>query len=174
MLSMNIQGKYVYLRDIAFDELGKIQTWYSKVEHFKYATGRDMPVEISDLASIYEDSVQSESEFFAGIYKKEDSEMIGILKGKLEIHDQRKVFIRIIVIDHHYQRKGYGRETISLGLSYLKNCKNVSEVYLAVVEENIKGRHFWEALGFTIYIRKNKCVKISNKQCNVIIMQKNL
>ncbi|KNY25079.1 GNAT family N-acetyltransferase [Pseudobacteroides cellulosolvens] len=174
MLSMNIRGEYVYLRDISFDDLEKILTWYSKVEHFKYATGRDMPVEISDLVSIYEESVKSESEFFAGIYKKKDSEMIGIIKGKLEIQNKRKVFVRMVVIDQQYQRKGYGRETINLGLSYLKNCKNVSEAYLAVIEENVKGRCFWKALGFNMYIRKKKCVKISNKQCNVIIMKKNL
>jgi RimJ/RimL family protein N-acetyltransferase len=174
MLSMNIQSQYVYLKDISYDDLERIVTWYKSVEHFKYATGKDAPVEINELASIYKESVESDSEFFVGVYKKENNQMIGILKGKLEAKHENKVWVRTIVIDPHYQRKGYGRESINLGFLYLKNCKNVSEVYLAVAEENFKGRKFWEALGFNLYKRMFSCIKIADKQCNVLIMQKNL
>jgi len=174
MFSMNIQGENVYLSDISYADLDKIVSWYNKVEHFKYATGRDMPMDMEDFVSIYEELLKSDGEFFAGIYKKEDSQMIGILKGKLETSNKRKVFISLIVIDRDYQSKGFGRETINLSLLYLKNFVQVSEVFLAVVEGNKKGREFWEMLGFTIYKRMNNHVIISQKQCDVIIMKRKL
>ena len=87
---------------------------------------------------------------------------------------QTPVFIRLIVIDKDYQRKGFGREAIDLSLSYLKNIVHVGEAYLAVIEENEKARLFWETIGFTIYRKLDKHVTISRKQCNVIIMKRKL
>lgn len=174
MLSMNIQSQHVYLKDISYDDLEKILKWYSGVEHFRYATGKDVPVEINELASIYKESVESDSEFFTGIFKKDSNQMIGILKGKLEAVHKNKVWIRTIAIDPNYQRKGFGRESIRLSLSYLKARGSALEAYLAVAEENIKGRHFWEALGFDFYKKMFSCVKIADKQCEVIIMRKKL
>ncbi|WP_331915393.1 GNAT family N-acetyltransferase [Pseudobacteroides sp.] len=171
---MNIQSQYVYLKDISYDDIEKILKWYSRVDHFKYATGKDIPVEINELTSIYKESVESDSEFFTGIYKKDSNQMIGILKGRLESTHKNKVWIRTIVIDPHHQRKGYGRESVRLSLSYLKAKGNASEAYLAVAEENVKGRQFWEALGFDFYKKMFSCVKIADKQCEVVIMQKKL
>ncbi len=174
MFSINIQGDNVYLSDISYTHLDRIVSWYNKIDLFKYATGKDVPVNMEDLVSIYEESLKSDWEFFVGIYKKETDQMIGVLKGKLETVNKRRVFIRLIVIDKDYQGKGFGRETINLILSYFKKYLHVYEAYLAVVEENKKARMFWEMLGFTIYKRMNNHVTISQEQCDVIIMQRKL
>ena len=52
------------------------------------------------------------------------------------------------MIDSRYQNKGYGRQALELGIRYLQNRFNVSEIYTGVVPGNSVARKLYESVGF--------------------------
>ncbi|MBQ4486144.1 MAG: GNAT family N-acetyltransferase [Oscillospiraceae bacterium] len=52
------------------------------------------------------------------------------------------------LIDKVHQNKGYGREALKQGISFLKRRFGVSEVYTGVVPENTAAKHLYKAAGF--------------------------
>ena len=53
-----------------------------------------------------------------------------------------------IMIDYHYQNKGYGTEAIKMILDEMKSRFGCKEVYLSTDPENIVGKHVYEKVGF--------------------------
>ena len=52
------------------------------------------------------------------------------------------------MIDSLYQNKGYGRQALRLGIQYLQNRFNVSEIYTGVVPGNSVAKKLYESVGF--------------------------
>lgn len=52
------------------------------------------------------------------------------------------------LIDERYQRKGYGKAALRLGIQFLINSFNVSEVYLGVKFQNAAARKLYSSYGF--------------------------
>lgn len=53
-----------------------------------------------------------------------------------------------LMIDTHYQNKGYGKVALKLGIDYLVNHFNVKEVYTAYEMNNSVAKKFYISLGF--------------------------
>jgi len=172
MHSLNIQNDIVYFRDIKPEHLPMILKWYNKVDDFKFATGIDTPMTLEKLTGKYAEVAICVNEFFVGIYSKNESRMIGILKGRLEYKNKYAVWISSIVIDSNLQKKGYGTASVNLLLNVLKTNQNVQDAYLAVIEDNEQGRMFWNKLKFKELRRIENHLKLQNKPQNVIVMHK--
>ena len=53
-----------------------------------------------------------------------------------------------IMIDYHYQNKGYGTQAIKMILDEMKSRFGCKEVYLSTDPENTIGKHVYEKVGF--------------------------
>ena len=53
-----------------------------------------------------------------------------------------------IMIDKHYQNKGYGTQAIRMILDEMRSRFGCKEVYLSTDPENAVGRHVYEKIGF--------------------------
>ena len=53
-----------------------------------------------------------------------------------------------IMIDKHYQNKGYGTQAIRMILDEMRSRFGCREVYLSTDPENAVGRHVYEKIGF--------------------------
>ena len=53
-----------------------------------------------------------------------------------------------IMIDYHYQNKGYGTQAIKMILDEMKSRFGCKEVYLSTDPENIVGKHVYKKVGF--------------------------
>lgn len=53
-----------------------------------------------------------------------------------------------IMIDFHYQNKGYGTQAIRMILEEMKARYNCNEIYLSSDPENVIGKHVYEKVGF--------------------------
>lgn len=173
MVSLNIQNDVVYFRDVKFNDLPKVLGWYNKVDDFKFATGIDFPIELETLEQKYSKVVISKNDFFVGIYNA-DEEMIGILKGSIKHEKENVMWVSSIVIDPSFQNRGYGSQSVELLFSHLKGSNNINEVFLAVIEDNILGKAFWQKHNFTELRKIQNHVKLQHKPQNVIIMHKKL
>ena len=52
------------------------------------------------------------------------------------------------MIDSRYQNKGYGRKALELGIRYIHNRFNASEIYTGVVPGNFVAKKLYESVGF--------------------------
>ena len=77
----------------------------------------------------------------------EDSTVVGfIMMGYYEVKSYYTLWK--FMIDSRYQNKGYGRQALELGIRYLQNRFNVSEIYTGVVPGNSVARKLYESVGF--------------------------
>ena len=174
MYSLEIENEEIYFKNIRPGDLPVVLEWYNRTDDFKYATGVDTPMTLEDLAGKYAEVAISCNEFFAGIYTKKQDMMIGLLKGSLKYKRKDAVWIRSIVIDTSHQNMGYGSLTVALLLKHLKTASNIENAYLAVLEENIKGRAFWSKNGFSEMRRVDNHLYLQDKRRNIIIMYKKI
>ena len=52
------------------------------------------------------------------------------------------------MIDSRYQHKGYGRKALELGIKYLQDRFDVTEVYTGVVPGNTAAKKLYKSVGF--------------------------
>lgn len=52
------------------------------------------------------------------------------------------------LIDKHFQNKGFGKEALRLGISFLSDKFDVKEIYTGVVPENNTAKHLYASAGF--------------------------
>jgi len=171
---LNIHIGKLYLKDMAYEDLPYLIRWYNNTDDFKYATGVAHPITLEYLVRSYEKTVACMHEFFAGIYLKNNCNMIGILRGNLKNENKNLVWISQFLIDKEYQRKGYGSQAIEGVLDYFSIKAGASDAFVAVAEGNATGKCFWEKIGFQ-EIRKHKGhFKDSDEELNIIVMRKKL
>ena len=83
-----------------------------------------------------------------------DKDNIFVLKDENKIissytiHDKTNDTIDTLYVNKEYQGKGYGKLTIQLAINEAIS-RNVKNITLTVVENNIKARNLYEKLGFT-------------------------
>lgn len=93
-------------------------------------------------------------------------------EGKHEKNINWNVWLSILAIKPAYRNKGYGGKAVELLLDCLKENVGVKEAYLAVVEENFKGRAFWARKGFEEIKRLENHAAPSGRVCNAVIMRR--
>ncbi|MFZ5986278.1 MAG: GNAT family N-acetyltransferase [Bacillota bacterium] len=174
MYPLNINSKVIYFRDLKISHLPKILKWYNNIDEFRFATGIDKPISFSEMTKKYFESLLCTTEFFVGIYKNFSTEMIGILKGQFILTPQKAVWISSIMIDPDYQGRGLGREAINLLIQHLRTNSEVKELYLAVAENNIKGKLFWKRQDFKELKRIDNCLHLQNQPQNIIVMYRSI
>ena len=94
------------------------------------------------LAQAY---VYPETAFPFAVY--EDSEIVGfIMMGYYEAKEYYTLWK--FMIDSRYQNRGYGRKALELGIRFLQDRFNVSEVYTGVVPGNDVAKKLYRSVGF--------------------------
>ena len=78
-----------------------------------------------------------------GIYNEEETMvgfiMVGPYKGEM--------WIWRLMVDHRYQRRGYGREAVQ-ALVHSSQAQGHAKIYLSYEPENVVGAQFYASLGF--------------------------
>ncbi|MCH5263123.1 MAG: GNAT family N-acetyltransferase [Lachnospiraceae bacterium] len=76
-----------------------------------------------------------------------DNIMVGfIMLGYYEAQNYYTIWK--LMIDTHYQNKGYGKIALKLGIDYLVNHFNVKEIYTAYEMNNSVAKKFYRSFGF--------------------------
>lgn len=76
-----------------------------------------------------------------------EGRMVGFLMlGYYELKDQYTLWK--FMIDERYQKRGYGRKALALGMKYLIDRFGVKEVYTAYLEGNHVARELYASFGF--------------------------
>ena len=99
----------------------------------------------STAHSLAEAYVYKETAFPFAIYA--DDTLVGfIMLGYYEERNQYTLWK--FLIDKQHQNKGYGREALKLGITYLKDRFNAKEIYVGVALENEVAKSLYSSMGF--------------------------
>lgn len=89
--------------------------------------------------------VYKESAFPFAIYA--DNVLVGfIMLGYYETKNQYTLWK--FLIDREYQNRGYGKQALQLGIKYLSEIHNASEIYTGVALGNERAKYLYSSLGF--------------------------
>ena len=76
-----------------------------------------------------------------------DNKMVGfIMLGYYEAEQYYTLWK--FMIDEKYQKKGYGKEALKLGIDHLINCFKVKEIYTAYESHNFVAKNLYASVGF--------------------------
>ena len=94
------------------------------------------------LAQAY---VYSDTAYPFAVY--DDDTIVGfIMMGYYEVKEYYTLWK--FMIDKRYQNRGYGRQALELGIQYLRNRFNVSEIYTGVIPGNTIAKNLYKSVGF--------------------------
>ena len=94
------------------------------------------------LAQAY---VYSDTAYPFAVY--DDDTIVGfIMMGYYEAKEYYTLWK--FMIDKRYQNNGYGRRALELGMRYLRDRFNVSEIYTGVIPGNTIAKNLYKSVGF--------------------------
>lgn len=77
-----------------------------------------------------------------------DKKPVGFIM--LGYYEERKQYtLWKLLVDEHYQNKGYGRKALQLAMNYLIETFGVSKIYTGVALGNKAAKHLYTSVGFT-------------------------
>ena len=115
-------------------------------EVLKLKVGKDQEGFVSSTAeSLAQAYVYGDTAFPFAVCR--DGEPVGfIMMGYYETKGYYTLWK--LLIDYRHQNKGYGRKALELGIAFLKEAFQVSEIYTGVSPGNVKAKRLYHAAGF--------------------------
>ena len=79
----------------------------------------------------------------------DDEEMVGFVVFNVRPRPDGTFRISQLMIDRHYQRRGYARMALQLVLDHYRRTDGINEVVVDYHRENRAAAHLYESVGFT-------------------------
>ena len=118
--------------------------------------GSEEPYEAKGMPSLCENYVASNAlSIVQSVYEngwvikaiEHEGELIGFTMFGWSEEEEFYELCRLM-IDFHYQNKGYGTQAIQLILDEMKSRFGCKEVFLSTSPDNVKAKHVYEKVGF--------------------------
>lgn len=174
MMQINIIEDIFELKSITKYDFKEILELYNSEKDFRLATGIDNTFTMRDLYKKYNETLVSESEFFSGIYLKDNNEFIGAIRGGFNLKHENSLWINSIIIAKKHQHKGYGTKVINMIEEYFSVNYDIGTIFISVLEINANAKRFWTSGGFVELRKMEGSIYIDNKKQEIIIMRKEL
>ncbi|KZL93835.1 GNAT family N-acetyltransferase [Clostridium magnum] len=165
MLELKINFNDINISNIDEHELTEIQAWMEVENQFAY--GEDS---LEELYERYLESYISECEFFLKINNKD--ELIGILKGRLELKNPNEVWIWFFYLNHEYRNASIGMKIIQELMNYFFDEYGIDIYFTRIIKENEENIVFWKNIGFKIVRIVKDFYCIDGKSMDMLIMKK--
>jgi ribosomal protein S18 acetylase RimI-like enzyme len=157
------------LRNMERGSLYRVLDWYNAGESYRYATGTDGHINMEALEDKFEAIEVNDLEFFLGIYRCPDNELVGLITGRLT---GSAVWIKLMAVALEHRGLGLGSRSVILLLEHMREIYYATDCYLSVFEKNESGKRFWFKNGFMKISRLEKPKLIDGLEYDIIIMHK--
>jgi|GEM_PF-309832 len=172
MIPIYVDSKGLIIQNIKKSDLLKLTQWYNEPEHYKYATGIDRIITMDELTQQYDEAANCPHDFLAGLFVKQESDMIGFIKGSLKSGRNHVLWLHSLIIESAYQRQGYGTIFLEMVLNYFKQLYQIHQVFVSVLIDNSAGIKFWSKNGFSGIMQMESNVKLTNTSGKIILMMR--
>lgn len=105
--------------------------------------------EIHPIPNVYYIGISRYEEFTELFAIKCGDDYVGFIGGGLD-EDKESGYINPLMIDAHYQRRGYAKQAVKLMVEYLQSKHNISRVNLGHRANNHAAARLYESLGFKV------------------------
>lgn len=164
-----INGGWLTLRNMERGSLPRVLDWYNSGDMYRYATGVEGKVTLGELEEKLALINGGDREFFLGIYRCRDGELVGAITGSLV---RRTLWIKLLAVATEYRRRGCGTAALELLLDHFRRMGLASGCCISVIEQNGAGRDFWRKNGFKDVKRLQKRHVFDGAENDIIIMHK--
>lgn len=108
------------------------------------------PITARDMNAYY--AKDHENDTIWGMTAFDETGVIGHLT--MRFTDKEKTIIRFgfVIVDSQKRGQGYGKEMLSLAISYAFNCVKIDKITLGVFENNTAAIRCYQAAGFRITV----------------------
>lgn len=160
MRIVNLKGDRVLLRAVELEDLDFLQDMINDSDIEKDVVGWSFPVSKEKQRKWYEKQLDSKEAIRFVI--TDTNELIGM--AILDKIDWKNRSIGInIKLKREKQKQGYGKESISILLSYCFEELNFHRIEANILEDNIASRKLFESCGLTLEGKKRKAIYKKNQ-----------
>jgi RimJ/RimL family protein N-acetyltransferase len=174
MLALDINQGDFRFKNIEKDELNSVLKLYNESFESMFATGIDRDLSYKDIQEKYLEVLINSYEFFAGIYLKNEANIIGVVKGRIDYEDSEKFWISSFLIGKKHRNEGVGRRCINALISYMSETYDVKTASIGVLSNNSYGINFWKSMGFYHDRTIKEFISFNNAFEDFIIMKRDI
>ncbi|WDC85833.1 GNAT family N-acetyltransferase [Caloramator sp. mosi_1] len=133
------------------EDLGDI---YDLIKELNYKQNlyRDNNLNFDYIKRRYIETLANSMEYFCGIYIND--ELIGFLKGRLEVKDDLESLLMALYIKENYTKDKQGNNILKNFEDYLHSVYNV-KVFNVIVNDKCECDKFWEENGYNFNRKLN-------------------
>ena len=129
--------KMVYLKEVTKENIDEVLELSVRDDQKSFVS-----TTAESLAQAY---AYKETAFPFAVYN--DDTMVGfIMMGYYEVKNYYTLWK--FLIDKKYQHKGYGREALMQGISFMRDKFNIKEIYTGVAPGNSVAKGLYQSVGF--------------------------
>lgn len=164
MFDINIEFDDIKISSITRDDLSNIQKWINSQDCIYNLTHLDL----NEMKEIFLQYYINECEFFLKI--KKGSELIGIMKGRVEFKNPVEVWILYFIIDKNNRSVGLGTKILNNFVGSLREKYALHHFYTCIPEVEKSFIKFLNKNDFKL-IRVSKCPYFAcAKETNMYVM----
>ena len=118
---------------------------------------------LENVAQRFRQQAVSDSDFTLGAFEEE--QLVGMVGFYREsaLKVRHKGYIVSMYVQPEDRRRGIARALLLAALERIRRLPDLDQVLLGVVETQTTAKHLYESLGFTVYSREPRAVKIGDE-----------
>ena len=166
-----ISGERVYLSPVHSDDAEKYARWLSDPEVSDYHGMSHDVITVMYEENWIKENAKSSRNYFFGIVKHENDELIGNIGFMNVEHIHRTATVGLFIGDAENRSKGYGTEAMKLMVGYGFNVLNLNNIKLNVFSFNERALKSYIKAGFKEYGRRSQAFYLNGTYYDCICME---
>lgn len=168
MFNIEIVFDDVSIMSVEKEDITKIQNWINRQQAFNIDAGKDYG--IKEFYERYLEYYVSEGEYFLKILR--GSELIGIIKGRIEFKNPNEVWIMCYLIEFRLYDLDISNTIINEFLKHLYKNYGIRNFYTFVPADNPSMLEVWKNNDFEIIRVTSNFLEINSQDKDILILKK--
>ena len=168
MFNIDIDFDNISIMNVEKEDIYNVKEWIGNQE--VYNTEDELNYGVKEFYERYLEYYVSEGEYFLKILC--DSELIGIIKGRIEFKNPNEVWIMYYMIDVKFYNDLISNTIINEFLKHLYDNYGISNFYTFVSSNNLDMLKLWRGNNFEVVRKTKNFLKRNNENKNILILEK--
>lgn len=168
MFNINIKFNNISIMNVEKQDIFKIENWINSQQGFNIDANQNYG--IREFYERYLEYYVSEGEYFLKILC--GSELIGIIKGRIEFKNPNEVWIMCYLIEFRLYDDDISSRIINEFLKHLYKNYGICNFYTFVSANNNGMLKFWKNNNFKISRVTNNFLEIDSEDKDILILKK--